>query len=331
MSSHLSNPCPDQERLLLLYVLDELAADEREALEQHLAACAACAAALERERRWSAALAERPLEEPSAFLLAQARGSLSEALDDAADRSLWMRLDRWLPVRAFFRAHPAWAAALCVLFGLLVGNLVPRWLESPSRPAAVYEPAMVVVDPDLQTVGINGISVVPGADPRAPSVVLRVVRERPEIVSGTVDDSEVRRMLIGVVQGAQRFDAGLRLDSLEVLRARTDDAQVRDAFCSVARNDRNPAVRLKALEALRGFEDDARVRQTLVEVLLRDENPGARIEAINSLRALLERSQDQAPEEVLDVLRDRMQHDPSTYIRMQSAAAVRQVASRSRH
>ncbi len=148
--------------------------------------------------------------------------------------------------------------------------------------------------------------------------------DEPRVVPGSLDDGDVRRALIFVMQDSQIFDSGLRLDSLEALRVRSGDAEVRGAFCRAARNDRNPGVRLKALEALRGFEQDAQVRKTLIEALLRDDNPGVRVEAINALRAAAAGPPDA---ELVKVLRDRMQNDSNSYIRLQSAAAVRQIGS----
>jgi HEAT repeat protein len=86
-------------------------------------------------------------------------------------------------------------------------------------------------------------------------------------------------------------------------------------------------VRLRALEALRGFEQDDNVRQTLLDALLEDSNPGVRVEAINALRGLAEKGTLDDPR-LVNVLRDRMQRDPNNYIRMQSAAAIRQLGPR---
>jgi len=132
-----------------------------------------------------------------------------------------------------------------------------------------------------------------------------------------------------VVQKGQRFDPGVRLDSVDLLRAQSSDAEVRRALCAAVRNDGNSGVRLKALEALRGFEQEETVRHTLLDALLHDSNPGIRVEAINSLqaalRAMAETGAALADPRLLDALRDRMQRDPNNYVRLQSAAAIRQL------
>jgi hypothetical protein len=256
---------------------------------------------------------------------------LSDALDDAYAASFWDRVSAWIPVRAFMAARPAWAAAACVLFGIMLGVFGPRWLGNRSGSPLIGDEAVITPEVDWQSSGISGLSLMPASDSRNPNVEVQYVQEQPRVLRGTLDNSEVRNALIFIARNNQRFDSGLRMDSLEALRSRTDDAKVRETFCYVARSDRNPGVRLKALEALRGFEDDEKVRNVLLEALLRDPNPGARVEAIDALKSLLEKSEAQPDAQLVDVLRDRMNNDSSTYIRMQSAAAVRQIAARTQH
>lgn len=328
--------CEDFERLLVFYVWDALEVAERAAVEQHTRQCPACAALLARESKLHDSLAqiERPAEklDPADLLLAQCRSQFGEVLDDAAEsrarRSWWhaWRPAGWL-VPSFVR-HPAWSAALLVLLGVALGTVVPHWYRSqtaqPSGTPVIVSASPRLSDQDLQTMGIAGINWVPDSSSGSPSVEVHLRAEKPLVVQGSVDDTDVKRVLTFVVQNGQRFDPGVRLDSVEVLRARSGDRDVRQALCTAARKDRNPGVRLKALEALRGFEQEDNVRQALLDTLLSDDNPGVRVEAINALRALAERGtlDDQR---VVSVLRDRMQRDPNNYVRMQSAAAMRQL------
>jgi hypothetical protein len=72
------------------------------------------------------------------------------------------------------------------------------------------------------------------------------------------------------------------------------------------------------------------VRQTLLDALVNDQNPGVRVEAMNSLRDLAEHGRIESDSKMLDVLRTRMQKDPNTYIRLQSAATLRYLAPSSK-
>jgi HEAT repeat protein len=139
----------------------------------------------------------------------------------------------------------------------------------------------------------------------------------------------VERALTFVLENSQRFDPDARLDSLDVLRTRAVDPDVRRSLCAAARMDRNPGVRMKALEALQGFEQDSAVRETLLDALQSDANSGVRVEAINILlNALRSGTGFAAPDpQTLDVLRDRQRNDPNNYVRQQSAAALREMGA----
>ncbi len=344
--------CHENEGLLVFYVCDELAPGERAAVEQHISGCAACAASLARELRLrqAVAAAEQPADklDPSDLLLAQCRSELAEAFDDAEAkraRQGWLTglrrasgLSGKLLVPTFVR-HPAWSAAVLILVGVMAGRLAPEWFPVQVTPAG--KPAMTVSaapklsDQDLQTMGIANINWVQEGASGPPSVELHLTAEKPLVVQGTPDDTDVMRVLTFVIQNGQRFDSGVRLDSVDVLRTRSGDGEVRRALCAAARKDRNPGVRLRALEALRGFEQEENVHQALLDALLKDDCPGVRVEAINSLvgslRAASEKVAAPGDPRLLQVLRDRVEKDPNNYIRMQSAAAIRQLGPHETH
>ena len=117
---------------------------------------------------------------------------------------------------------------------------------------------------------------------------VHVRTEEPLVLSGSVDDPDLRRVLTYVVENGEQTDPGVRLDCLEALRARASDADVRRALLYAARRDQNPAVRMKALESLRDSVTDKTVRETLVDALQHDANPGVRVEAVNLLVSSLE-------------------------------------------
>ena len=107
---------------------------------------------------------------------------------------------------------------------------------------------------------------------------------------------------------------------------------------------------MKALEALRDSASDDIVRDTLLDALEHDMNPGVRVEAVNLLvRALgesatspanaaesstspsLDASEvpaDPSVERVIRALEGLQHRDPNRYVRMRSAAALRQIGPR---
>jgi hypothetical protein len=188
-------------------------------------------------------------------------------------------------------------------------------------------------------------------------VQVQLRAEQPMVLSGNADDSEMRRVLTYVVENGERFDAGVRLDCLDALKAQAQDLQVRRALLTAARKDQNPAVRMKALEALRDSSSDDEVRGALLEALTHDANPGVRVEVVNMLVHSLARDMqngsistlevpddavavpqgesgegtlvaDESAERVIRTLERLEKRDPSQYVRLRSAAALRQIGPR---
>ena len=234
--------------------------------------------------------------------------------------------------------RPAWSAAILLLIGFSVGMLGPRLLRRPapargsiaSAPSAATENA---ADPanspvDLHSAQVAGINVVPTGVNEPPQVELQLKTQQRFKVQGTVNNEDVKSVLINILRNNSRFDPDVRLDAVDLLRARNNDPEVRSALCYAVHTDRNAAVRLKALEALNGAEPQDIIRQTLLDALVDDQNPGVRVEAINALRGMAAKGQVVPDDHMLAVLRERMKKDPSTYIRLQSAAAIRDLGPR---
>jgi HEAT repeats len=356
MSANRLTRCADIAPLLVFYACDEVEPQEREQIDAHLASCAPCAAQLREEQEIQSALvsAFQPADQldPSGALLAQCRSELSELLDDLSAPPLreqwspfgWMR--RWMALR------PAWSAALLVVLGLAVGTQVALWI--PGRDAnfgggqAVnVKAAGSLTNEDLSKMAVAGVNFGPAPDSLG-TVQLQVRTEQPIVLSGSVDDADVRRVLTYVVTNGERFDPGVRLDCLDVLKTRTRDKDVRHALLAAARRDQNAAVRMKALEALRDSSVDDAVRDTLLEALQHDANPGVRVEAVNLLVRSLgseapaepavpgtppEIAGSQVPTDpsvsrVIRTLEDLQRSDPNRYVRLRSAAALRQIGTR---
>ena len=140
-----------------------------------------------------------------------------------------------------------------------------------------------VSDDQLARMAVFGINFAPSADAAPGTLQVQLRAEQPVTLSGSLDDTDVRRVLTYVVRNSDRFDAGVRLDCLDALKSRIRDVEIRGALLDAARHDQNPAVRMKALEALRDVVGERDVRDALLESLNRDSNPGVRVEAVNLL------------------------------------------------
>jgi HEAT repeats/Putative zinc-finger len=331
-----SQPCPEFEPALVLLAAGELDPAEQAELAAHLAHCPRCAQMLEKEKELLALLAEHRAE-PDAALLAGCRAGLEDALDREEDRgSLRQIIGAILPA-GWIAPRPAWSAAILLLLGFSVGMLGPRLLRQPVASAGLAAPPANTTDNpaepsrssiDLHSAQVAGISVLPAGTNEPPEVELQMKTQQPFRVQGTVNNDDVKSVLINVLRNNARFDPDVRLDAVDLLRARNNDPEVRAALCFAVHNDRNAAVRLKALEALNGAEPQDIIRQTLLDALVDDQNPGVRVEAINALRGMAAKGQVVPDDHMLAVLHERMKNDPSTYIRIQSAAAIRDLGPR---
>ncbi len=356
MSVNRVTRCGDIAPLLVFYACDEVEPQEREQIDAHVASCASCAAQLREEQEMQSALVStfQPADQldPSGALLAQCRSELSEMLDDLSAPPL---REQWSPfgwARRWMALRPAWSAAGLVLLGLAVGTQVALWIPGREGRFSVGQAVNVkaaapLTNEDLSKMAVAGVNFAPAADSSG-TVQLQVRTEQPIVLSGSVDDADVRRVLTYVVMNGERFDPGVRLDCLDVLRTRTGDKDVRHALLAAARRDQNAAVRMKALEALRDSAADDAVRDTLLEALQHDANPGVRVEAVNLLVRSLEGETDAetptqrvAPEvagsqippdpsvdRVIRALEGLQQRDPNRYVRLRSAAALRRIGPR---
>jgi hypothetical protein len=337
--------CEEFESLAVLYACDELDAGARAKLDAHLAQCPACAATILREERLHRAIAS--LEQPadsldrSGLLLAQCRSELAESLDDQrarANRSAWQPIFSpaawWGALRHTLIYHPAMSMTVLVVAGFLAGVAGQRLRVAPAqavltRPVMTVSATPKITDQQLQSAGSAHVAWVTPSGSRTPTVQVQLMSQTPMNIVGAPDNADVERALTFVLENSQRFDPDARLDSLDVLRTRAVDPDVRRSLCAAARMDRNPGVRMKALEALQGFEQDSAVRETLLDALQSDANSGVRVEAINILlNALRSGTGFAAPDpQTLDVLRDRQRNDPNNYVRQQSAAALREMGA----
>jgi hypothetical protein len=359
--------CTEIAPLLVFYVCDEVNEQERAAIERHIAECAACRAQLCEERKFQGAISSLPRADEqldaAGILLSLCRSELAEKLDDLERPAAKQKAPRFWWFRGWMTLHPTWSAATLVLLGLVAGAQYSQW--SGARNDVVTQDQAVSVRPNqqitedqLKNMAVAGINFTPSPYSGSKNVRVRLSAEQPIELNGNLDDSNVRHVLTFMVKNGERFDSGVRLDCLDALKARAEDAEVRGALLCAARKDQNPAVRLKALEALRDAGMDSGVRQALLDALQHDSNPGVRVEAVN----LLVRSLEQAPREslaplpvqapqmaggpmiqasthpapldgsiesVIRALEGLQRNDPSRYVRLRSAAALREISARS--
>lgn len=325
-----SGACPEYEAQIVLFAAEELEDAERDALEEHLDECPRCVAALDAERKLLEAVAANERLEPSAALLSSCRNRLEDSIDEMDHRSIWVRWTESLFPAHWLAMHPAASAAMLLLVGFSVGMLGPWHARQTGRPAG--QPAMNQSSmlggfnpQEMQSANVSGINWTPSQGNQPVQIQVQMKTERPIVVQGTVDDNNVKNVLLYVLHNNERFCPDVRMSAVELLKTRANDPDVQKALSRSVLSDRNAAVRLKALDALTAAKADDASVQTMLDALTKDQNIGVRVEAINSLRTVSERGGLGADSQAVKILQQTMRTDPNVYIRLQSAAALQEV------
>jgi hypothetical protein len=295
--------CETAKHQLVLSAYGELSFDEEETLEQHLDACASCAAERVKLEKLSSLLDTGEAEIP-AGLLARCRRELAVSLQQERARQ-----SPWVTLRNFWRNWivnpPMWLRPLGAVAMLAVGffgaRLVPVHSTALAQMGVPQDPPPVISKVRLVNPDETG------------QVRVRYDEVRQRELRGNLGDERIRRLLLAAA--ADPADPGLRVDSIDILKNQTSDNEVRRALLNALRADTNSGVRLKALEALRPYAHDSETRQVLAQVLLTDDNPGVRTQAIDLL--LLSKEPD-----VAGVLQQLLRREEDGYVRSRSQKAL---------
>ncbi|HXB73016.1 MAG TPA: HEAT repeat domain-containing protein [Candidatus Acidoferrales bacterium] len=313
--------CDSISKLIPLYYYGELAPEEEDRIEEHTHSCAGCARELERQRTLAAALDRRSLA-PGPFLLEDCRADLMAAIQGGAPRLEKSTRSAW---KLFLEAmggslagldrlrRPVAALALIALgffasrmtTGLTGGLTTGLTSASPTGSVLPATSAGFVPDEALSTVR----SVRP--DPSG-HVEIAFDETRRHVVSGRMDDSNIQRLLLAAAHGDNE---AVRVESMDLLRARAGSTEVRDAFIN-AMFDTNAGVRWKALEGLKPLAGDAEVRKTLARVLLSDDNYAIRMQAVDLLVS-------RRDESTVGMLQDLVQKEDNNAVRLKVAKALK--------
>jgi hypothetical protein len=313
---------------IVLSVYGELPDDRAHQLELHLAQCERCRQEMEAVSALHKVLSTAPLVEPSPSLLARTRVRLDEALDALPQASFFRRLSQRIH-RGFgtLQGAPVMTCAL-----LLAGCGIGAWggyrvaehnvHASPATAQNTSNAVPVLADPDsAQIAGVSSIILEPGSE----NVEVRFERMTPETAFGTLDDPQIRQLL---VLAARNFaNPAAHDDSVNLLAQecqaghQCNGGPVRNALMVALRYDKDARVRRKALEGLESYiSADTRVRDAVLEAVLHDSDADVRAEAISLLEPV---DADSAVREVLQTVANR---DQDQRIRTVSRQYLEQVS-----
>lgn len=308
---------------IVLALYGDLGAEALAMLMLHVDRCETC------RREWTELEAlhshlsvHDALAEPSPNLLAASRMRLDEALDANPANFLWQQFSRHaLRWTNLVTGAPA-LATLLLGMGFLSGDFLHRYqaAHAPRGPVVVTSPGSGPI------ASISGIQQTPNSE----VVQVNYNRLVPEAMQGSLDDPQIRQLLL---LGAKlATDNAVHDNSVALLASAceaeqacgadgTGSPEVRNVLLSTLRSDRSSAVRLKALRGLQPYVSrDEHVRDAVLEALMRDKSPDVRTEAI----ALLEPVG--ADSSVRQVLRSVSSQDANPAIRNASFHALQGAA-----
>ena len=300
--------CELAQQKIALFAYGELADDQCHALEGHLVTCKRCQEEFAAVQALQQAMALAPTQEPSANLLAQARLRLEEALDSMPRSSWLMRVQQSIfrGVSMLGRA-PVAASALLVL-GLSSGGWAGYESAIRSHRPAAELPAAVA--------GLGTIASVSSIvrEPNTENVEVRFNRMVPETTQGSLDDPQIRELLLLGTQS--QLNPGVAQKSVSLLAEeclaghQCSEGPIRKALLVALRYDKNTKVRLKALDGLKPYvAEDMRVRDGVLEALLSDPDATVRLRAIELLPPV------EADSSVREVLHTVASEDNNPHIR----------------
>jgi hypothetical protein len=288
--------CEEVVHAIPLYLYGEVSPATEEAVEDHVASCAACAREFKLQKAIHSALDTREMSVPGG-LLQECRGDLSRRIGrEPVQHSGWFGLGAWfrellhdgLPVRV-----PLSAMAL-----IAIGYFAAR-LTGPGLDNASFSSAVRSIEP--QASGTVHIS-------------LDEIRRRE--ITGRIDDDNIQQLLLDAIR--QENNPGVRVESVGMLKECARTSPIRAAFLDRVAHDPDAGVRLKALEGLKAFAGDLAVRQALAQVLLHDDNAGVRMETIDVLTS----HRDDA---MVGILQDVFQKEDNHYVRTRVQNALREM------
>jgi len=300
--------CELAQQKIALFAYGELPDDQCHALEGHLVTCKRCQEEFAAVQALQQAMALAPTQEPSANLLAQARLRLEEALDSMPRSSWLMRVQQSIfrGISMLGRA-PVAASALLVL-GVASGGWggYQAALRSHRLPAAL--PAAIAGPGTIANV--SGIT----REPNTENVEVHFNRLVPETTQGSLDDPQIRQLLL--IGAQSQVNPGIAQNSLNLLADEClaghecSDGPIRKALLVALRYDKSGAVRLRALNGLKPYvAEDIRVRDAVLEALMNDEDATVRSRAIELLQPV------EADSSVLEVLHTVAYEDDNPHIR----------------
>jgi hypothetical protein len=286
--------CDSAASQLSLLLYGELSFEGEEQVQQHLDACSVCHEEFETVKKFHRAIDDLEPEVDS-VLLTDCRRNLRVGIAAIGPqrKKNWFHGLTW---GAFLKPLAGLALVTIGFFGARLTNI------GTPVPAAVVPMA-------------SRVRYVEPADSSG-QVQIVVEETSQRTLSGATGSEPIRRLLLAAARDSS--DAGLRVESMDLLRASSESVEVRHALIYALQHDPNAGVRLKALDGLKTAAGDPETRRALSQVLLADVNPGVRTLAIDLL------TQKKEPA-MVGVFQELMRKEDNSYVRLKCQKALHEM------
>lgn len=314
---------------LPLLAYDELGTEERTLLEEHLRSCGECRTGLEELRALRTGVAASQRLRVTEALLEEARLELRAALRKERLRPAIMdRIDGAIDALLASWAKWSLAGVFAVALGFLGGYIA---FSPPDSSAGIALKAVSdATDISRGEAKITNVRF-DDADPSDDEIEFTFEAVTPVTVKGSPNDPGIQSVLTKALMTEE--NPGVRLRTVSAITSQIQihgekspaaGDEVKSALIDAMKYDDNPGVRREALKALAKFPFDDAIKEGLLYVLGKDTNEGLRVEAINALAT----ARDQiaaSDEQVLDILRKRVESDNNRYVRLRARAVLEEV------
>jgi anti-sigma factor RsiW len=306
--------CELAQQKIALFAYGELPDDQCHALEGHLTSCKRCQEEFAAVQALQQAMALAPTLDPSPNMLVQARLRLEEALDSVPKASWFTRIQQstFRGIGMLGRA-PVAASALLVL-GLGAGSWGGYRLDARNHP-----PVSIAVTGQDKIAAVTSIV----REPNTENVEIHFNRMVPETAQGSLDDPQIRGLLLQAAESP--MNTGVEQNSVSLLADeclaghQCDEGRTRNALLVALRYDQDRGVRLRALNGLKPYvAEDMHVRDGVLETLMDDPDATVRSRAIELLQPV------EADSSVQEVLHTVASEDDNPHIRTVSQQVLDQ-------
>lgn len=297
----------DLDKIITLYLYNELDAAEKRELETHLQFNEDSRTRLEELRAFHQLMDRKPVVEPTAALLEKSRLALRDRLREEQRKSSqrpWFGqlLDAVVAGRVL---APAGGAIAILLLGILIGRL--------SFPVVSKSAVEGSTSPTTSDTVISNIEKVE-YEPNTGQVTVHYQTMQEVALRGNIQDAAIRNVLTHAIRDEQ--NPGRRLAAVKAMQKQTfSDTKLENALIYAMENDSVAGIRLLAAKALRQLPINDNIEISFIKILLKDPNPALRIAAVEALS----KSQQ---EDVMSVFQNAARGDANDFVRLTASKAL---------